>query len=132
MKLRWLKDNVPEVANAMESGDCLFGTVDTWLLWNLTGGVNGGAHVTDVSNASRTMLMNIETCKWEPELLQFFEIPETILPQIRSSSEIYGLFANGSIKVSISMLFSFHKTKKIKLLCRVVRYLDVWEINKQL
>lgn len=100
VKLRWLKDNVPEVAKEMENGDCLFGTVDTWLLWNLTGGAVNGVHVTDVTNASRTMLMNITTCTWEPELLNFFSIPPNILPDIRSSSEIYGLFAKGLLKVS--------------------------------
>lgn len=98
VKLRWLKDNVPEIAISFESGDCLFGTVDTWILWHLTGGINSGVHVTDVTNASRTMLMNIETCTWEPELLKFFGIPATILPEIRSSSEVYGLFADGSLK----------------------------------
>lgn len=99
VKLRWLKDNVPEVAKAIDDGNCLFGTIDTWLLWNLTGGPLGGVFVTDVTNASRTMLMNIETCAWEPELLDFFEIPATILPEIRSSSEVYGHFSKGPLKV---------------------------------
>lgn len=101
VKLRWLKDNLPEVKEAIENGDLLFGTVDTWLLWNLTGGVNGGVYVTDVTNASRTMMMNIETCKWEPELLKFFDVPESILPEIRSSSEVYGHFDDGPLKVTI-------------------------------
>lgn len=100
MKLRWLKDNVDKVAKAMENGTCLFGTVDSWLLYHLTGGVLGGAHVTDVSNASRTMLMNIQTCTWDAELLEFFELPKSILPEIRSSSEVYGYFADGPLKVS--------------------------------
>lgn len=98
VKLRWLKDNIPEVAKALQNGTCLFGTVDTWLLWNLTGGVQGGVFITDVTNASRTMLMNIKTCQWEQELCEFFEIPTTVLPEIRSSSEIYGTFADGALK----------------------------------
>lgn len=98
VKLRWLIDNDETVAQAMRDGNCLFGTVDTWLLWNLTGGIDGGKHYTDVTNASRTMLMNIKTCKWDQELLDFFGIPSTILPEIRSSSEVYGKFASGPLK----------------------------------
>lgn len=90
VKLRWLIDNVPKVKTAIKNGNCLFGTVDTWLIWNLTGGVNGGAHVTDVTNASRTMLMNIETLHYDRTLGKFFDIPFEILPEIRSSSEVYG------------------------------------------
>lgn len=101
VKLRWLMDNVPEVVDAIVNNHCLFGTIDTWLIWNLTGGPNNGVHVTDVTNASRTMLMNIETCKWAPELLQFFNISENILPDIRSSSEVYGVFAAGPLKVGL-------------------------------
>lgn len=85
LKLRWLKDNVPNVAKAMADGTCLFGTVDSWLIWNLTGGL----HMTDVTNASRTMLMNIETLQWDRHLLKFFDIPHSILPEIKSSAEIY-------------------------------------------
>lgn len=99
VKLRWLKDNVPDVSAAIENNSCMFGTIDTWLLWNLTGGISNGVYVTDVTNASRTMLMNINTCKWEQKLLDFFEIPMTILPEIRSSSEIYGKFTYGALKV---------------------------------
>ncbi|KAL2717972.1 glycerol kinase-like isoform X1 [Vespula squamosa] len=90
LKLKWLLNNVPEVQEALANKQCMFGTIDTWLIWNLTGGVNGGVHTTDVTNASRTMLMNIRTLQWDPKLLSFFEIPSSILPQIRSSSEIYG------------------------------------------
>lgn len=99
VKLRWLKDNVPEIAEAINKGDCLFGTIDTWLLYHLTGGTSGGVHVTDVTNASRTMLMNIRTCQWDPEMLEFFEVPVKILPEIRSSSEVYGRFSDGALKV---------------------------------
>ncbi|CAG9138407.1 unnamed protein product [Plutella xylostella] len=98
VKLRWLSDNVDAVKNAMKAGTCCFGTVDTWIIWNLTGGPNGGKHVTDVSNASRTMLMNIETLEWDPLLLKFFEVPKSVLPEIRSSSEVYGYIAEGPVK----------------------------------
>ena len=76
---------------AAEAGDLLFGTIDTWLIWNLTGGIEGGVHVTDVTNASRTMLMGLESLAWEPELLDAFGIPAAMLPDIRSSSEVYGI-----------------------------------------
>lgn len=99
VKLRWLQDNVPEVSAAIENDVCLFGTVDTWLLWNLTGGPNGGVHITDVTNASRTMLMNIKTRLWDLDLCQFFDIPPSVLPEIRSSSEVYGYFAKGPLEV---------------------------------
>ena len=88
--LRWLLDDVPGLRDRAERGDVLFGTMDTWLIWNLTGGVNGGLHVTDVTNASRTMLMNITTLRWDPELLSFFDIPRRMLPEIRSTTEIRG------------------------------------------
>lgn len=90
LKLRWLIDNVPAVQKAIREKKCLFGTVDTWLLWNLTGGPAKGVHATDVTNASRTMLMNLDTLNWDPLLLKYFNIPQKILPEIRSSSEIYG------------------------------------------
>lgn len=95
VKLKWLEENVPKVKKAVNQGKCLFGTVDSWLIWNLTGGKNGGVHVTDVSNASRTMLMNIETMKWDPVLLNFFNVSPTVLPLIKSSSEVYGYFKEG-------------------------------------
>ncbi|XP_055701543.1 glycerol kinase [Phlebotomus papatasi] len=98
VKLRWLIENVARVREAVKAGNCLFGTIDTWLLWNLTGGVQGGQHVTDVTNASRTMLMNIETLRWDAKLCSFFEIPTTVLPEIRSSCEVYGHMASGVLK----------------------------------
>ncbi|HEY2198438.1 MAG TPA: glycerol kinase GlpK [Mycobacterium sp.] len=85
-KLQWILDNVEGVRAAAERGDAVFGTIDTWLLWNLTGGPRGGVHVTDVTNASRTMLMDLETLDWDDELLSFFGIPRTMLPSIASSS----------------------------------------------
>ncbi|KRT83796.1 hypothetical protein AMK59_3777 [Oryctes borbonicus] len=98
VKLKWLYDNDFKIKRAMDSGGCLFGTVDTWIIWNLTGGVEGGVHVTDVSNASRTMLMNIESLKWDPVLIKFFDIPQSVLPMIKSSSEVYGMICEGALK----------------------------------
>ncbi|GAB6028413.1 hypothetical protein CHUAL_002573 [Chamberlinius hualienensis] len=98
VKLRWLLDNVPKVQEAVNENRCMFGTVDSWLIWNLTGGAEGGVHVTDVSNASRTMLLNLEEQTWDPQLLRFFDIPSSILPAIRSSSEIYGYVQDGSLQ----------------------------------
>nr|XP_020476190.1 glycerol kinase isoform X3 [Monopterus albus] len=91
VKLRWLMDNVAEVHEAIVSHRAMFGTVDSWLIWCLTGGKSGGVHCTDVTNASRTMLFNIHTMDWDPELCKYFGIPMEILPRVRSSSEIYGL-----------------------------------------
>ena len=85
-KLQWILDNVDGVRAAAERGDAVFGTIDTWLLWNLTGGPRGGVHVTDVTNASRTMLMDLETLDWDDELLSFFGIPRAMLPSVASSS----------------------------------------------
>ncbi|XP_030834151.1 glycerol kinase [Strongylocentrotus purpuratus] len=98
VKVRWLLDNVPEVKKAVDDGRCMFGTVDSWLTWNLTGGLNGGLHITDVTNASRTMLMNITTLQWDDELCKFFDVPKTILPEIRSSAEIYGSLVDTALK----------------------------------
>jgi len=89
-KLKWLLDNTPGLRERAARGELLFGTIDTWLIWNLTGGVSGGLHVTDVTNASRTMLMNITTQAWDDELLSFFDIPASMLPEIRASTEIHG------------------------------------------
>jgi glycerol kinase len=92
-KVQWILENVDGVREDAERGEAVFGNTDTWLLWNLTGAVDGGVHVTDVTNASRTMLMNLETLDWDDELLSFFGIPRQMLPQIRPSSdpEGYGL-----------------------------------------
>ncbi len=90
LKIRWILEHVPGVRERAESGDVLFGTVDSFLAWHLTGGAGTGIHVTDVSNASRTQLMNIHTLAWDPELLDAFGIPPAMLPRIASSSEIYG------------------------------------------
>lgn len=91
-KVQWILENVDGVREAAERGEAVFGNIDTWMLWNLTGGTDGGVHITDPSNASRTMLMNLETLDWDDELLSFFGIPRQMLPQIRPSSapEPYG------------------------------------------
>jgi glycerol kinase len=86
-KIQWILENVDGVREAAERGDAIFGNTDSWLLWHLTGGQDGGNHVTDVTNASRTMLMNLETLDWDDELLSFFNIPRQMLPEIRPSSD---------------------------------------------
>jgi glycerol kinase len=90
LKLSWLLDQEPSRRDAARRGDLLFGTPDTWLLWNLTGGPNGGVHATDPTNAGRTLLMNVHTLEWDDELLETMKIPRALLPEIRSSSEVYG------------------------------------------
>ncbi len=89
-KLAWILDNVPGVREAAAAGDVLFGTPDTWVVWNLTGGPDGGIHITDVTNASRTLLMDLTTLDWSDELLAVWDVPRAMLPQIRSSSEVVG------------------------------------------
>jgi glycerol kinase len=90
LKLKWLLDHVEGARAKAEAGRALFGNVDSWLLWNLTGGTDGGLHVTDVTNASRTQLMGLETLDWDEDMLRAFDIPRACLPEIRSSSEVYG------------------------------------------
>jgi glycerol kinase len=91
-KIKWILDNVQGVRAAAEKGEAVFGNIDTWEIWWLTGGPKGGAHVTDVSNASRTMLMNLETLDWDPEILKIMGIPRQMLPEVRPSGDpkIYG------------------------------------------
>ena len=89
-KVRWILDHVTGAQARAEAGDLLFGTIDSWLIWNLTGGPQGGVHVTDVTNASRTMLMDLGTLEWNPEVLAALGIPAALLPRIASSSEVYG------------------------------------------
>jgi glycerol kinase len=90
LKIRWILENVRDARKQAEAGELLCGTMDTHLLWRLTGGTSGGVHLTDVSNASRTQLLNLATLNWDPEILAAFEIPANILPRIVSSSEVYG------------------------------------------
>jgi glycerol kinase len=89
-KVKWILDNVDGARAKAEAGDLLFGNIDTWCIWNLTGGVDGGVHVTDVSNASRTMLMDLQTLDWDNEILSLMGIPRSMLPAIKASSEVYG------------------------------------------
>jgi len=96
-KIKWILDNVPGVREKAEKGEVLFGNIDTWVIWNLTGGPQGGVHVTDVSNASRTMLMNLETLDWDDEILKLMGIPRAMLPAVRPSSEVYG-HARGALE----------------------------------
>ena len=98
LKIRWLLEHVPKVRKQAETGDVLFGNIDTFLLWNLTGGADGGVHVTDVTNATRTQLMNLQTLRWDKQLLNEFGVPEAMLPKIRSSSEVYGLATHEAVK----------------------------------
>ncbi|NAZ15691.1 glycerol kinase GlpK [Glutamicibacter soli] len=89
-KIKWILDNVEGARERAEAGDLLFGTTDSWVLWNLTGGVDGGVHVTDVTNASRTLFMNLKTLQWDEKILADFGVPLSMMPEIRSSSEVYG------------------------------------------
>ncbi|MFQ5761310.1 MAG: FGGY family carbohydrate kinase, partial [Acidiferrobacterales bacterium] len=89
-KIKWILDNVDGARARAEAGELLFGNMDTWLIWNLTGGPSGGVHVTDVTNASRTMLMHLSTLQWDAELLDAMDVPPKMLPAIKSSSEEYG------------------------------------------
>ncbi|ACI52085.1 glycerol kinase [Gluconacetobacter diazotrophicus PA1 5] len=98
LKLRWLLDNVDGARAKAEAGQALFGTIDSWVIWNLTGGPNGGIHVTDVTNASRTQLMNLETCDWDRGMLDVFAIPAACLPKIVPSSFVYGEIATPTLK----------------------------------
>jgi glycerol kinase len=94
-KIRWLLDNVDGARAKAEAGDLLFGNMDTWTIWNLTGGPNGGIHVTDVTNASRTMLMDLKSLSWDEEIAGIMGVPTSMLPEIRASSEVYGEVTSG-------------------------------------
>ena len=89
-KVKWILDNVDGARAKAEAGDLLFGNIDTWCIWNLTGGTSGGVHVTDVTNASRTLLFNYTTLDWDPEILGLMSIPKSMLPAVKASSEVYG------------------------------------------
>jgi glycerol kinase len=96
-KIVWILENVVGARDKAEAGDLMFGTTDTWIVWNLTGGIRGGVHVTDVTNASRTLLMDLTTLSWREDILDVFGIPASMLPEIRSSSEIYGTAESHSL-----------------------------------
>lgn len=89
-KIKWILDNVDGARERAEAGDLLFGNTDAWVLWNLTGGTDGGVHATDVTNASRTLFMDLETLQWDQEILDVFGVPASMMPAIKSSSEVYG------------------------------------------
>jgi glycerol kinase len=89
-KIKWILDNVEGTRDRAENGDLLFGNIDSWCIWQLSGGTNGGVHVTDVSNASRTMMMNLETLDWDDEILKILQVPRAMLPEVRASSQVYG------------------------------------------
>lgn len=115
LKIRWLKQNVPSVREAMHAGVCLAGTIDSWIVWNLIKEL----HITDCTNASRTLLMNLHTLNWDHQLCLAFKIDESILPTIRSSSEIYGTINDGSALdgVVISSLIGNQQASLVGQLC---------------
>jgi glycerol kinase len=96
-KVRWLLDNVDGAREKAEAGDLMFGNMDTWCMWNLTGGTDGGLHITDVTNASRTMLMDLATLSWDDEIAETIGVPMSMLPEIRPSSEVYGEVKTGGL-----------------------------------
>ncbi|WP_102158308.1 glycerol kinase GlpK [Zhihengliuella halotolerans] len=96
-KIKWILDNVDGARERAEAGDLMFGTTDSWVLWNLTGGTNGGVHATDVTNASRTLFMNLDSLTWNEEILADFGVPVSMMPEIRSSSEVYGHVAGSQL-----------------------------------
>jgi len=98
LKIRWILNNVPGAKDLAKAGDLLFGNIDSYLVWKLTGGPRGGVHVTDVTNASRTQLMNLATLNWDKAQLELFGIPESMMPRIASSSEVYGLAQPAEVK----------------------------------
>jgi glycerol kinase len=96
-KIVWILENVEGAREKAEAGELMFGTTDSWVIWNLTGGVDGGIHITDVTNASRTLFMDLETCSWDEEILGILGIPASMLPEIKSSSEVYGTVESSSL-----------------------------------
>ncbi|UIN29749.1 glycerol kinase GlpK [Microbacterium binotii] len=96
-KIVWILENVEGAREKAEAGDLIFGTTDTWVLWNLTGGTEGGVHATDVTNASRTLFMDLETLQWRDDILADFGVPRSMMPEIRSSSEVYGTAESSSL-----------------------------------
>jgi len=96
-KIVWILENVDGAREKAEAGDLIFGTTDSWVLWNLTGGIDGGVHATDVTNASRTLFMDLETLQWRDDILADFGVPRSMMPEIRSSSEVYGTVESSSL-----------------------------------
>ena len=100
-KIAWILDNVEGARGLADQGHLAFGTPDSWVLWNMTGGVDGGVHATDVTNASRTLLMDLETMAWDDQLCSAFDIPQSMLPEIKSSSEVYGAVHSGGLLAGV-------------------------------
>ena len=101
-KIKWILDNVDGVRSKAESGEVLFGNIDTWVIWLLTGGPDGGVHVTDVTNASRTMMMDLKTLDWDEEILGILGVPRAMLPAIKASSEVYGEAKDGLVGIPVA------------------------------
>jgi glycerol kinase len=101
-KIKWILDNVDGARDKAQSGDLIFGNIDTFVIWQLTGGADGGAHVTDVTNASRTMMMNLETLDWDEEILGILDVPRSMLPEIRASSDVYGEAKDGLAGIPVA------------------------------
>jgi glycerol kinase len=101
-KVKWILDNVEGARARADAGDLVFGNIDSWCIWHLTGGVNGGVHITDVTNASRTMLMDLATLSWDDEILGIMGIPRSMLPEIRSSSQVYGDATGGLAGIPVA------------------------------
>src|SRR5919198_951887 len=101
-KIKWILDNVDGVRSKAESGEVLFGNIDTWVIWLLTGGPDGGVHVTDVTNASRTMMMDLKTLDWDEEILGILGVPRAMLPAIKASSEVYGEAKDGLAGIPVA------------------------------
>jgi glycerol kinase len=116
-KVRWILDNVAGARAAAEAGDLAFGNIDTWVTWNLTGGVDGGVHVTDVTNASRTMLMNLETLDWDAEILGIMGIPRSMLPAIKASSTVYGTARGDLAGVPVSGILGDQQAAMVGQTC---------------
>ncbi len=116
-KIRWILDNVAGARAAAEAGDLAFGNIDTWVTWNLTGGVDGGVHVTDVTNASRTMLMNLETLDWDAEILGIMGIPRSMLPTIKASSTVYGTARGDLAGVPVSGILGDQQAAMVGQTC---------------
>jgi len=101
-KIKWILDNVDGARDKAQNGDLLFGNIDTFVIWQLTGGTDGGVHVTDVTNASRTMMMNLETLDWDDEILGILDVPKSMLPEIKASSEVYGEAKDGLSGIAVA------------------------------
>jgi glycerol kinase len=101
-KIKWILDNVDGARDKAQNGDLIFGNIDTFVIWQLTGGADGGVHVTDVTNASRTMMMNLETLDWDEEILGILDVPRSMLPEIRASSEVYGEARDGLAGIPVA------------------------------